>query len=402
MKKFKTVFKFTYLWNIKTKSFIFSTILGIIIVALVMNFNVIMDKLSGSSEDVVAVCDYDESFGLNEEGLNDLGFEDCNFKILNKAEISDVKEEIEDGKSDIDYLITMYSGDKEEIEVFSKSNSDTEGVKNITTYFKTMYISNRAIKSDLDSNVLNNLMADVPINLIESDEAKAGNMFMVYFLILLLYMVIMFYGMAVLNSVVEEKNNRIMETLITMAKPIELFFGKVLGVCAVTLSQIIIIVGSGLIFMNFNDSITSALESFNINFDAKLIIFFVAFILLGYLLYAFIFAALGSLVSSTQDSSQAVMPMTFFVMAIMMAGIMSLANLDSTFAVICSYVPFSAPIFMFERAILTDISVVKVIVSLVILVLSIFVIGVLSSKVYKKGVLHYGKRASFFKTLLNK
>lgn len=140
-------------------------------------------------------CDYDESFGLNEEGLNDLGFEDCNFKILNKTEISDVKEEIEDGESDIDYLITMYSGDKEEIEVFSKTNSDTEGVKNITTYFKTMYISNRAIKSDLDSNVLNNLMADVPINLIESDEAKAGNMFMVYFLILLLYMVIMFYLM---------------------------------------------------------------------------------------------------------------------------------------------------------------------------------------------------------------
>lgn len=402
MRKFKTVFKFTYLWNIKRTAFVVTTIIGILLIALSMNFNTIEDKIFGSTTREIAFCDYDDTFSLTEDSINDLGFEDCNFKKIQKSEIEDIKENIKEGKADEDFLITMYSKEKENIEVYSKSGSKSEIIKSITNYLKTMYISSRAESSNLDPQVLNNLMSDVPIDLVDSDEAKEGNMILVYFLILILFIMIFFYGVDVLNSVVEEKNNRIMETLITMSNPLELFFGKVFGVCAVTFTQLAIYIASGFIFVSMNNDILSYLSEFNINIDFKLICYLLVFIILGYLLYAFIFAALGSLVSSTQDSTQAVLPLTFFVIAIMMAGIISLPNLDSTFAKICSFIPFSAPIFMFERAIIAEAPVAQVIISMVILILSVFIVGILSSKVYKRAILHYGKRASYFKMLLNK
>ena len=402
MKKFKTVFKFTYLWNLKSTGFIVATIIGVILVALSMNINVLKDKILGDSSEIIAICDYDNNFSLKEETLNDIGFKDCNFKEVEKSDIEDIKKGIKEGKAEEDYLITRYSQEKETIEVFSKSTSNSEKIKNITSYLKTMYISSRAESSELDPQILNNLMSDVPIELIDSDEDKEGNMILVYFLILILFIMIFFYGMDVLNSVVEEKNNRIMETLITMSNPLELFFGKVFGVCAVTLTQLTIFTIAGTVFVNLNSDILDFLSQFNVNLDLKLICYLLVFIILGYLLYAFIFAALGSLVSSTQDSTQAVMPLTFFVLAIMMAGLMSLTNLDSTFAKVCSFIPFSSPIFMFERAIISEVPVVQVIISIVILIVSILIVGWGSSKVYKRGILHYGKKASYFKILLNK
>lgn len=402
MKKFKTVFKYTYLLNIKSTSFKIVTIIGMILIGLSMNFNYIKEKAGGNSKEEIAVCDYDGVFALTEESLNDLGFDNCDFKIEDKSQLDNIKEEIKAGNSDYKYLITMYYNDNEEIEVFSKNNSSLNLIKNITATLKSLYTSNRFSQSDLDTNLLNNVLADVPVNIIELDVQNIGNILIAYISIFALYVVIMYYGAIVTNSVVEEKNNRIMETLITISKPIELFFGKVLGVCAVTLTQLSIFIGTGAGFMYFNEDIKSMIDEFNIDFKVEYIILFIVFIVLAYLLYAFIFAALGSLVSSTEDSTQAVMPLMIIVMAIMFAGIISLTNIESTFAVICSYIPFSSPIFMFARAVLTDISLIKVIISIVILIISTLFVGVFSSRVYKKGVLHYGKKASYFKMLLNK
>lgn len=397
-----TVFKFTYLQSVKSKAFILVTIIAVGLVGLMLNINTIKEKISGESKVKIAFCDYNEEFDLNDDSFRNLTIDKCEYSIIDKDEQDNTKESIKNKESDYDYLVTLYSKDKEEIEVYTERNSDSDTINNISSYLKNMYIANRAENSNMNINEYNTLMADVPVNLVELDAQSLGEVLLIYILIFILYMVIMFYGNIVASSVIEEKNNRIMENLITISRPIELLFGKVIGICAVTLTQLLILVGAAAIFIKCNDSITSMINDININIDAKLVVCLVTFALLGYLLYAFIFAAMGSLVSTTQDSTQVMLPMTSLIMIVLVVAVWSLNTPDSTLSTVLSYIPFSSPIFMFMRIVLSDVPVINVLISIGILILSIAFVGFISSKVYKRGVLHYGKKASYFKILFNR
>lgn len=402
MKNFKTILKFTYCQKVKSKAFILTTLAAVLLMALVVNFNTIKENFMGDSQKEIAFCDYDNGFGLTEETFDGIISDQYKYKIIDNNRIDEVKDSIRSKKSDFDYLVTLYSKDKEEIEIYTKSNTDTVTIAAIGSYLKNMYANNRALKFNVDINEINNLMSDVPVNFETVNEEKLGNTYLVYVLMIVLYIVIMFYGSIVSNSIIEEKNNRIMETLITMCKPMELYFGKIIGVCTVCLTQLFIIIGSGVVFMSFNNDFNEFINEFDINLDTRIVIYLIIFSILGYFMYSFIYGAMGSLVSSTQDSTQAMLPMTFLIFVIFMIGIESLNNIDSTLVIALSYIPFSSPMIMFERIVLSDVPLINILISIVILLLSIFSAGFLSSKVYARGVLHYGKKASYFKILFNK
>ncbi|MFD1956387.1 ABC transporter permease [Paenibacillus thailandensis] len=214
---------------------------------------------------------------------------------------------------------------------------------------------------------------------------------------LMLFMGIMITGQMIASEITAEKSSRVMELLITSVSPLKQMFGKIVGMCIVGLAQIVLY---GLVILaNLSMSHNrSAFQSLNIDLsaiDPSIIVYALLYYLCGYFLYATLYAAIGSTVSRTEDLGQAVMPITLVTLASFYIASFSVGTPDSTLVNVASYVPFSSPFVMMLRIGLTNPPVWQVLLSLAILIASILAAGWLSAKIYRTGVLMYGKRPSF-------
>jgi ABC-2 type transport system permease protein len=220
---------------------------------------------------------------------------------------------------------------------------------------------------------------------------------MVYLLMIMLFMAIMITGQLIATEITTEKSSRIMEILVTSVAPLKQMFGKIIGMLIVGLSQILVLAAAAVANLLLPHN-REAIDALNINFmdiDPLLLIYFIVFYLTGYFLYATLYAAVGSIVSRTEDLGQAVMPITFLALAAFYIGIFGLSQPTSPFIVAMSYVPFFSPLIMFLRIGMTQPHWWEIALSIAILLASIFAFGWLSAKIYRTGVLMYGKRPSF-------
>ncbi|PZE20037.1 ABC transporter permease [Paenibacillus xerothermodurans] len=217
---------------------------------------------------------------------------------------------------------------------------------------------------------------------------------LVYTLIIALFMGVMITGQLIASEITAEKSSRVMEILITSVSPLTQMFGRIGGMFLVGLLQLGVYVAVLLINLVLPHN-REQLAAFNIDagsIEPMLLLHAVIFYLTGYLLYAVLYAAVGSVVSRTEDLAQALMPLTLLSLAAFYIGIFGMAQPTSAFIQICSFVPFFAPFVMFLRIGLADPAAWEVALSLGILVLSIAVFGWLSARIYRTGVLMYGKR----------
>ena len=224
------------------------------------------------------------------------------------------------------------------------------------------------------------------------------NFWLSYVMLYVLFMVVTMYGQFVVNSVVLEKSTKAMELLITSAKPTRLMFGKVFGVGLAAMTQLIIIILAvtlGLL-LNFNSwesqlpVVTDMLSNVNISFG--FVIFFILFFVAGYFLYAFIYAALASTVSRMEDAGSIVtLPMMLLVIAFVVS-IVSTSNIDALYVKVLSYIPFFSPFIMFSRLSMGEAGALQAIIALAILLLTIIVLGWLAARIYRIGVMMYGKQ----------
>lgn len=237
-----------------------------------------------------------------------------------------------------------------------------------------------------------------------------------------IYMFISIYGAMVMQGVMEEKKSRIMEVMVSSIKPFELMMGKLIGIGLVGLTQIFIwiVLTTGLFFgaqllllgQFYDAEAISALqasgqyagtdtETFAQAFGAlsgvnffELGVLFVFYFIGGYLLYSSIYAALASAVSSEEDSAQIMMPVTLLMMVGFYLGFACVQNPESTLALWCSYIPFTSPMVMLVR-IPYGVSLWEVILSIGVLYGSFVALTLLAGKVYRVGILMYGKKPTF-------
>ena len=220
------------------------------------------------------------------------------------------------------------------------------------------------------------------------------NFFYTYIMIFALYMVILLYGQMVATNVATEKSSRAMELLITSAKPVAMMFGKVIASCLAGFIQIIAIFGSALIFYNLNKSYWSGnmMVGSAFNIPPELLVYMLLFFVLGFLIYAFMFGAVGSTASKLEDINTSVMPLTmlFVVAFVVVMTSMSSGNVDNIVMKVCSFIPFTSPMSMFTRIAMSTVPWYEIVISIVILIASTIGIGVLAAKIYRVGVLLYG------------
>jgi ABC-2 type transport system permease protein len=227
-------------------------------------------------------------------------------------------------------------------------------------------------------------------NGLQSESDGRGMFFAVFAMVMLLYTAVIFYGVSVMRSVLEERNTRIMEVLLSSTSSTELMAGKLIGVGAVGLTQIIIwILMAGAVALPslaMNPSFSA------LGIPPLLLAAFVVFFLLGYLLYSAIYAAIGAIVTTEQEGQQMqfiiVLPL---VVAVFMMGPILRAP-DAPLAVWTSMIPFFSPLLMYMRIAVQTPPVWQIALSLGLLVATIAAMLVLCARIYRVGVLMYGKR----------
>lgn len=234
----------------------------------------------------------------------------------------------------------------------------------------------------------------------------------------LIYMFIFTSGSMVMQSIIQEKVNRVVEVMVCSVRPWQLMWGKIIAVALVSLTQMLIwfvmtialvyVGGSAVGFdilgsasadmatmptaeMSEVDSIMCAVKSVNWLYIGVL---FIIYFVLGYLLYASLFAAVGSAVDSEADTNQFLMPITILVLFALYAGMYSAENPDGPLAFWCSLIPLTSPIVMMVRAPF-DVPMWQVITSISLLVVTLLATVWLSSKIYRVGILMYGKKPSW-------
>ena len=249
----------------------------------------------------------------------------------------------------------------------------------------------------------------------EEADSTIANSIVGYIMGFMIYITVLIYGALVMQSVIEDKSSRVVEVMMASVRPFQLLMGKVLGIGAVGLVQMtlwgaIIIglsLGAGAVLSLFLDP-----SAFDLPADVSqevllakadialpsvsvgLFVWFVLFFLGGYLLFASLYAAIGSAVEQQQDAQALMLPVTFLIILPIMFLFPIIENPNAGFAVVLSMVPFFSPILMIVRVAVTEVPFWQVALSYALLI-SGFVGSIwISSRIYRVGILMYGKKAS--------
>lgn len=299
----------------------------------------------------------------------------------------------------LDATETRYAG---------RNASSLPDVGRIEAAVRQGILATRLERAGIDAERVNSLTSAKRIDLDAEQigdrgrEGKGGvvKYIFAFSLAFLLYMSIFIYGQNVLRGVLEEKQTRVAEVVVSSVSTDTLLAGKVLGVGAVGITQQILWVIGSLAVLKLREPIMRALKIPSTSMSlpsispwvlALLLLFFV----LGFMLYSALFAAVGSMVNSDQEAQQAQQPVTLLLVATAILIQPVLLNPGTKLAVIASIFPFSAPILMPLRLSLVSVPWTEVAASLVAMLVMIAIAIWLASRIYRTGLLMYGKRPSF-------
>ena len=271
--------------------------------------------------------------------------------------------------------------------------------------------------TDLD-RILAEVKSDVQITTLtlteqgEKEESAEIYMALSYIMSLLIYMFIFMFGNMVMRGVIEEKSGRIVEVIVSSVKSVELMIGKILGIALVALTQFLIWVVLTLALVAvagflMGGDIVGTMESADVAGMGSILkgiseirfgyvlTCFVIYFLLGYLLYAGMFAAVGAAVDNEADTSQLSMPVTIPLILGLFLMIPTFQNPTGQLAFWASIVPFTSPMVMMARIPFGVVPFWELALSVLLLFVTFILMAVISAKIYKVGILTYGKKASF-------
>jgi ABC-2 type transport system permease protein len=218
--------------------------------------------------------------------------------------------------------------------------------------------------------------------------------------IILIFMSVFLYGMGVATGVAEEKGSRIMEILVNAATPFQLMVGKIVGIGAAGLTQMTCFVAVGIGAILLQNPIKAALfgtgsGGFNLNITSitiTLLLLLLVYFILGFLLYATLFAAMGALVKRQDEVQNAVQPLTWLFMIGYIASFFAISSPDATWVKVISYVPFWTPTTMLMRIGVGAVAPWEIALTIVLMIIAIFICALISARIYRFGILMYGQR----------
>ncbi len=408
MSKWWLVLKREYLFRVKKKSFLLMTLIMPVLFASFIILPVyIMDKTSHKTYKV-AVIDNSGKISFNES-------EDVDFEFVKAKSIEDLKPELEASQKPYDaVLVVPEDPDQGQAVLYLLSDKDVKITDIVKQAYQQALEGLRFKEFDINPEVLLQIKSPAKIAVLKwtekgATQSSAGvRIGLATVGALLLYFFMFLYGGLAMRSVMEEKVNRVVELIVSSVRPIELMFGKLLAILLVALTQFVVwIVLIVLIIKSVGISgqesnimvqVTLILEMVR-HINLGLWIFtFIFFFLTGYLLYGSWFAAIGSAVDVETDAQQFVFPLTLpiiFAIIFMQAVIF---NPDGQLAFWLSIIPFTSPIIMPVRVSFGLGEAVmwwEYILSLVLMLLTVWASLWATAKIFRMGILFYGKRPTY-------
>ena len=226
--------------------------------------------------------------------------------------------------------------------------------------------------------------------------------FLPFVLLFSIYMTVLIYGIYVMRSVIEEKSSRVLEVLLGSVSPMQLMAGKIIGVGAVGLTQIFLWTAAGLLLGSVGRAAPRHLLGGilqDASLSAPVLVLFPVFFLLGYATYACLYAAIGAMVNSDEEASQFQFPVTLPLLLCMIFSTAILADPNSPLAVWLSLFPLTSPIIMFVRVAVSSPPSWQLALSIGLSLFSLYGLVWLSSRIFRVGILMYGKRPTLAEVL---
>ena len=398
MRDILTVAEFTIKEAIKRKSFIISMIIIIGIIVIGFNAPNIINHFSNPNDnkEKILIMDNDNIFG---ESLIKIDNEDTDYEytiIKENLSEDEIKEKLQNNEFD---SCLKFSKEDEKIKIDYKVESLMMGQsvpEDLIKNFSTQYTAIQIQKAGLTQKQLQQMFTQFDVNVIQTDDnAASGNTFVAMMLSIVLFYAIYFCAYQISTSITTEKTSKIIETLVTSTSPKQIVLGKTIGIGLVGLFQIIIIAGVAFfsaksflpadILENVFDM--SAITS---TFAISVIVYF----LLGYAMYALLYALTGSMVSKPEDIQFANTPVALLAVIGFYLAYFSMMNPASNINLFASIFPVSAPFCMPLRILVGSAKLPEIISSVVILCISILIIAKVSIKIYSDAILNYGTKMS--------
>lgn len=404
MKQFLTVLGFELNNYFKTKGYVITTALISVVMIVVLSIPTFIDcskiipglgKGANTSVEEVEKTETEEkeNFAIVDNGniiedksILNLVFPNSDWKVLSsESEIEELinKDEIEAGfivnsVTDYSYLVKNTG--------FTDRNQMTFNsvLSNIN---KKAYTEEAGLNFEEIEAVYNTpIVSEVTI----LGKDSVSNYMYTYALLFIIYMMILIYGQLIATSVTAEKSNRAIEVLVTSTSSNSLIFGKVIAGALASFIQVGTIMASGIIAYAVNKNAWNGLLDEVFSVPTNILVAFALFGITGYLFYAFIFGALGALVSKTEDISASIGPIVMIFVVVFLISMAGMTNSDSMLIKIASYIPFSSCMTMIVRVAMGTVSNMEIIISYVILVGSTVIVGFGGAKVYRLATLMYG------------
>ena len=332
-------------------------------------------------------------------------FQNGDWSLGDKTKLNQYKQDLLDKKVEALFILKEGAGAEPVLDYFMKVDNP-KLIQSAQVFVQNQYFQSAVVKQQLSEEVVKSLTMNVQAKKQNLNNEETSSFLLVYLLVAIMYLAITSYGNAIATAVASEKASRVMEVMVTKVSPVHMVFGKILGVGLASLTQLFIFFLSMALYIK--SGIFKVSDSFfGVNIDVNMITgehaaYFLLYFVLGYFVYAALFAVFGSMVSRPEELSGTTMPITLILMGSLVVELLVvLDNPEGLVSRVTSYVPFTAPISMVVRIINGSVGSLEIITSMVVLLASISLIAMFAAKVYPKGVLRSGKSLKFIQLLKN-
>ncbi|MBG9612306.1 ABC transporter permease [Bacillus cereus] len=394
MRNFWIVLGQTYWDRVRTKIFIGMTLLLIGGGIFLFSFPTLVQKFSGEKEKAkVVFISEAPNVTLGQSNLSK-ALPEWDWSLGDKTKLNQYKQDLLDKKVEALFILKEGAGAEPVLDYFMKVDNP-KLIQSAQVFVQNQYFQSAVVKQQLSEEAVKSLTMNVQAKKQNLNNEETSSFLLVYLLVAIMYLAITSYGNAIATAVASEK-----------ASPVHMVFGKILGVGLASLTQLFIFFLSMALYIK--SGIFKVSDSFfGVNIDVNMITgehaaYFLLYFVLGYFVYAALFAVFGSMVSRPEELSGTTMPITLILMGSLVVELLVvLDNPEGLVSRVTSYVPFTAPISMVVRIINGSVGSLEIITSMVVLLASISLIAMFAAKVYPKGVLRSGKSLKFIQLLKN-
>jgi ABC-2 type transport system permease protein len=406
MSKVFKVIKREYWERVRKKSFIILTLLGPILMGGMIVLPMFLTRITVEEQKKIAIVDL--SGKIFQPLVNKLDdkikggerrfiFERIEPGLRGIDEIKkQLSQQVEKNRIDTYIIIEKNILEKGKAEYLSKNVANIDEIMRFERAISQIIVNYRLNQRGLDHEEIKKLTKSInlkTIKIVKGQEKESGfvqDYMVTMVFVVILYMTILLYGITIARGVIEEKSNRVIEILISSLSPFQLMFGKILGIGAVGLTQYII---WGAFALSLSSIAASAVGTNVLTlFAPETIFFFIIFFILGFLLFGTMYAAIGALCNTEQEMQNFQPIVVIFLVVPMLMAVFIVQNPNSTVATVLSFIPFFTPILMFMRINLITPSALQIGTSIVLTIITILLMIKLSAKIFRVGILMYGKR----------